>query len=166
MSRQDKGEKMQECGVNQETTERATGLRMIHMENITYRDRRSIGETIDDIQDKTTVAMFLDEAAEHNIDNYGGSGMGAGCFVEATFDDEDPDDVDTSGEEVEGVNDPVFDGLPLGSHKELRLFMSQQRESSCWNGHNHVECPLGNSRRVLTMMKNEEQMQRRILEWT
>jgi len=144
----------QESSVNQETTERATGLRMIHMENITYRDRRRIGETINGIQDKAEVAMFLDEAAEHNIDNRGSSGMGAGCSVEATFDDEDPDNDDTSSEEVNSVDDSVFDGLPLGDRKELRLFMTQQRESSCWDGHNHVACPLYNSERVLTMMKN------------
>jgi hypothetical protein len=143
---------MDEKNMQDTQVERATHVRIIEMENITCRNRRSIGET-EKVATLADVAMMLDRAEECNIDNHGGSGIGAGAYLEATFGSDDPDKNATDGEAVETVDDPVFAGLPLGSARACRKFIADQKRSSCWDGNNHVPAPYSHTEAVLARIR-------------
>lgn len=134
---------------NVEQAEQATGLREIIMENITHRRRRSIGDTMATLDSLVDVAIFLDKAEEDSIDMYGGSGTGAGAFVEAVFNGDDPDDEGSGAEDVSTIDDPMFSHLPFGDRSALRSFLSRQRRNTCWNGNNHVPAPTYNCETLL-----------------
>lgn len=138
-----------EAGVH----EKATAVRIIEMDNETHgSDRRSIGECWS-VSTLVGLAMVFDTAADENTENRGHNGRGAGAYVEAVFNDEDPDDENTAGERVEDISDPVFDGLPLGSLTMLRKFITAQKASTVWNGHNHVQAHCHHSERVMNRVR-------------
>lgn len=132
--------------------ERATHVRIVAMENISHRDRRSQHDAVE-IDCLVDVAIELDSAAELNTDKHGGSGIGAGAYLEALIvdDDDDPDDAD--GETVDSIDDALFVGLPTGDVSRLRRFIQQQKNSTCWNGNNHVEAPHYHSEGLLRRIR-------------
>lgn len=137
---------------NASATERATHVRLVCMENITCRDRRSECDA-EEIATLADVAIALDEADEWAIIKHGGSGTGAGAFLEAIVASEDDDPDDAPGEAVDSIDDPLFAGLPDGDPKTLRQFIHNRRNETCWDGNNHVPAPSGHSRRLLDRIR-------------
>lgn len=132
--------------------EQATGLRIVIMGNLSERSRRGLGQSFN-IRTLADVAIALDRANERSIEAAGGSGMGAGAFLEAVFDHEDPRDPDSTGETVVSIDDPVFTGYPIGSARELRAFVTAQRRNTCWNGQNHIQAPFYESEALLNRIR-------------
>lgn len=144
-----------------ETTERAGAVREVHMENMTYADRRSEcgPEGVCSLAD---VAMALDAADDNDITNHGNSGTGAGAFLEALIipdgvlpEDYEPDDEDDC-ERVEGWRHPLFSHLPVGPLALLRQFIRDQARSTCWDGNNHVQAPAHHSQALLEYARSQQ----------
>ena len=127
-------------------TERATHIRQVNMENLSYRNRRS-QEPSEPVTSLVDVAISLDIADGDAISAHGGSGDGAVAFLEAIVCTEDgrgcwnEDSDDEPGEHVTSIDDPLFAHLPPGDAKVLRQFIAGQKRSEVWDGNNHVTAP-------------------------
>ena len=128
-------------------TERIVSLRVRARNNYTCRDEQDITTWDDTDYDDVTqvaVAIGLDEAERESIERRGYSGLGAGAVLLARIVDEgdDPEDEDAgTEEEIDSLDHPLVRRLPVGSIRQLRGYIAQERDEEYWNGHNMVTIP-------------------------
>jgi hypothetical protein len=99
------------------------------------------------------IAEWLDLADEESTERRGNSGLGAGAWLELTFDDDDPSAMDTDGERIDDLDHALMRELPLGNARQLRKFIANQRRNTGWDGHNHAQCPNSHSAKVLARIR-------------
>ncbi len=132
--------------------EKITGIRIIGRNNYSLVAEQFIIGLSNSSPTQEDVARFLDLANEQAISRRGGSGSGAGAYVEALFDGDDPRDADSPGMEIYSVD--AASNLPVlrPNHKtgrSLRIFINEQKRDSVWDGHNLITCPYSNAQELL-----------------
>lgn len=129
-------------------------MRNIRRENNYVRRNHDTGENFT----LAEVAVALDMADAESIERRANSGMGAGAYLEAVFDDDETGDVYTVGEEISSLDDSILNGLEAigpGDVKTLRKFIHHARTHTVWNGNNHVTLPRKYSSVILAKKRSE-----------
>jgi hypothetical protein len=134
-------------------SERVTGLRIIARNNYTLSNEQHVIVGPMNISSLAEIAIALDRTRDEGIERRGYSGTGGGAVLEVVFDSADPASQDTVGEEIATLEHLVLHGIPLGSAKLLRQFISQQSRDTVWTGQNHIPATCDQSRRLLASMR-------------
>lgn len=137
--------------------EKITGIRIIGKNNYSLVTEQFIIGLSNKTPTQQDVARFLDLAEEQAIERRGNSGSGAGAYVEALFDNDDPRDADSPGMEIDSLDQ--CSQLPVlrpgrKTSRTLRIFINKQKRDSVWDGHNYTPCPYSNTLKLLERINN------------
>ncbi len=125
-------------------TEHPSHMRRVSVENETWINRYSRGKPVR-IVDRLQVARMLDKTRALAIQKRGGSGMGAGAFVEVMWGNDD----DAGTQQLDSPDDPVLGDLPLGGVWHARRFATAHERTTEWDGNNHVAMHAEHTRSVI-----------------